>query len=376
MEEGRHKYFVRVGLENGESVQTGENLVTFNAAGPWVTVESMSLGDFAVNRPWLKGKAGYVWSEADKELYSSKTVTKLQKAEIKSKSLALTEISFDNGKTFHILGDEKEWEYRIENQDLREGYHFIIVRATMKNGEKATTRMILQIDKTSPTIRLISPEEGGRYNEELIFSGLASDDIKLKDVKLSLRSGDKASYEVPQFIQGLYLDAQFWGATLWSVGAGLSFFDDHVNIQFNYGQFTEAQWSWVLGLLGKPDQPIRYGGHVFGAKILANVFYLPFSYFAGPDWNWLSLRFSLGADFSLFTKTQNGNPQMLSALLANLEFPIFTSHSRNFLSSFSFYTEYQLWLTGTDVDTSSLTNNFKVGAVTQHLTAGIRLYIF
>ena len=150
----------------------------------------------------------------------------------------------------------------------------MLVRATMKNGETAVTRTIVQVDKTKPTVKLISPGEGGRFNQSIEFNGLAHDDVALKSVSLALRKGDKSSYEVPAFIQGLYFDWHFWGATLFDIGAGLSFFDDNVRIQVQWGQFTQTQRE----MFTKTNQ--RYGGDsVLGAKILANVAYIPFMYF-------------------------------------------------------------------------------------------------
>ena len=141
----------------------------------------------------------------------------------------------------------------------------MLVRATMRNGEVAIDRAIIQIDNTSPKVRLIAPDSGGRYNQQLVFSGLSSDNIGLKDVTLSLRKGDKASYQVPSFIQGLYFDWKFWGATLFDIGVGLTFFDDVVKVQFQWGQFTQAQ----RDIFSKSD--MRYGGdNVMGIKILAN----------------------------------------------------------------------------------------------------------
>jgi hypothetical protein len=111
----------------------------------------------------------------------------------------------------------------------------------MENGETAIERSIIQIDNTSPTVKLISPSNGGRYNQVLSASGLSNDDVGLEKVAVTLRKGDKASYEVPAFIQGLYVDFHFWGATLFDIGAGLTFFDDNVRLQFQWGQFTQEQ---------------------------------------------------------------------------------------------------------------------------------------
>jgi len=89
---------------------------------------------------------------------------------------------------------------------MPEGYHFIVIRTTMKNGETAVTRMIVQIDKTFPEVRLISPEAGSRYNEKIVYSASATDDIELVSLSYHLRKGDKALYEVPGFLQGLYFE--------------------------------------------------------------------------------------------------------------------------------------------------------------------------
>ena len=273
-------------------------------------------------------------------------------------------MSFDNGKTFTELSKNEKWMYRIENQDIAEGYHFFLIRATMKNGETAITRTIIQVDNTAPSIRLIAPINGGRYNQVLNASGLSNDDVKLENVTVTLRKGDKASYEVPSFIQGLYLDFRLWGATLFSVGAGLTFFDDVVKVQFSYGQFTQQQRDAVSNLFKVDLTEMRYGGHVFGVKILANVASVPFSFFLGHDWDWLFAQFAVGAEFSLFTQTNSGKPQILSSLLMQIEFPKVKLQNVKAFSSFSMYTEGSLWFIPTDVsgaDIKSLIPQIAIG---------------
>ena len=242
---------------------------------------------------------------------------------------------------------------------MEAGFHFMVVRAVMANGEQASTRMIIQIDKTSPDVKLISPGEGGRYNETIEFSGLSSDDVALKNINLAIRSGDKANYEVPAFIQGLYLDTQFWGATFYNVGAGLTFFDDNVKLQVQFGQFTEAQ-------------PLRYGGNVIGFKLLANIGYVPFSYFFGPDYSWLSASFALGANFSYFSQSGSGTPQILSALLAQVEFPKITIDKLNMFSTYALYTELQIWSIPTDVKASEI----KIDRIIPQVSVGLRVNVF
>lgn len=363
---GRHRFVVRSNFTGSQLVDSIERTLEYNTAGPWITVDSLAMGDYAFERPWLTGRAGYTLSEADIELMADKAGDKDLKAEIRAKKLSKVEVSFDNGKSFKEVDLGKYWKYRLETQDMTEGMHYLVLRASMQNGEVAVTRMLIQIDKTPPTIRLISPEMGGRYNQEMEFTALVNDDIELGEVRYVLRKGDKASYEVPGFIQGLYFEGHFWGGTLWDVGLGLTFFDDNVKLQVQYGQFTEDQWAMFS------DEPMRYGGDVFGAKLLANIFYMPFSYFLGPDWAWLSASLALGANYSYFTITQSGTGQMMSAVLAQLEFPRVTIPKRNMLRTFSLYTEFQLWFIPTDVDTSEI----QVDTLVPHITAGIRVNLF
>ena len=154
------------------------------------------------------------------------------------------------------------------------------------------------------------------------------------------------------------------------MGVGLSFFDDNVKLQLHYGQFTQKQFDWFYKMQKLPQQQIRYGGHVGSVKLLANVFELPFGYYLGPDWQWLYLNIAVGAQFSLFSTTQSGKPQVLSAGLVQLEFPRVKLYKRKHFSSFSFFTEGQLWFIPTDV------NAVSIKSVMPHLCGGVRVNIF
>ncbi|HHU35870.1 MAG TPA: neuraminidase, partial [Treponema sp.] len=333
MVEGEHKINVQALVKGDKIIRSEDHTVIYTPNGPWVTIDNLIMGDFAVDRPWLTGSAGYAFTEEEVLSLKSKDISKDEKKKLQKKTLQKVEISFDNGKTFQKTESGKKWRYRLETGDLREGYHFMLVRAKMETGEVAVTRTIIQIDKTAPTIRLISPGEGGRYNNELVFSGLSSDDIELDSVMLSLRPGDKSRYAIPSFIQGLYLDWHFWGATLYDIGIGLTFFDDNVKLQLQFGQFTAEQRAVFTG------SNMRYGGNVFGLKLLANLLYLPLDFFFGPDFSWLSATAAIGANFSVFTETQSGQPQILSAILLQLEFPRVTLAKRKTFRTFSLYTE-------------------------------------
>ncbi len=363
---GAHTLAVRALLAGDKVVTSEDRQVIYKPNGPWVTIDSLAMGDFAIDRPWLMGSAGYAFTEEEILTLKSKDTTKAQRRTMQDKSLKEVEISFDNGKTFLPTESGKKWRFRIETTELPEGYHFMIVRATMVNGEVAVTRTIVQIDKTPPVIKLISPGEGGRYNDELVFSGLSSDDVKLYSVMLSLRPGDKSSYAVPAFIQGLYFDWHFWGATLYDIGVGLTFFDQNVKVQAQFGQFTAEQRKIFT------PANMRYGGNVFGLKMLANLAYVPADYFFGPDFMWLSATAAIGANFSVFTESQSGKPQILSALLIQLEFPRVTIPKRKTFKTFSLYTEGQFWFIPTDVDSGEV----NIQSILPHITGGIRINVF
>lgn len=366
--DGVHQYYVDVRVEGGSVIRSRVQTVDYTSVGPWITIDNFTYGDFAVNRPYIQGNSGYSLSDDELLISKTKDATKEQKQAIADKQVAKVELSFDNGRSFTQISKNEKWMYRIENMDMPEGFHFLLLRATMRNGETAIVRTIVQIDNTAPTIRLISPEPGGRYNEELLFSGLSGDDVELKDVELTLRKGDKASYEVPGFIQGLYLDWHFWGATLFDIGIGLTFFDDNVKLQFQWGQFTQAQ----RDAFSKTN--MRYGGdNVMGIKILANVGFLPFSYFLGHDWEWLSASFAVGANFTRFNESASGEAQILSALLAQIEFPRVNFPQMKMFSTYSLYGEFQLWFIPTDVEGTS---SQKIDKLIPQFSGGIRVNVF
>lgn len=366
MTDGEQTLRVRALVEGEKIIESERRVIEYRANGPWVTIDNFTMGDFAIDRPWLEGSTGYSFTEDEVVALRSKDTGREELRRLREKALDRVEISFDNGKTFQPTESGRKWRYRLETGDLREGYHFLIVRSTMKNGEVAVSRSIVQIDKTAPVIRLISPGEGGRYNNELVFSGLGSDDVQLQNVSLALRTGDKSAYAVPSFIQGLYLDWHFWGATLYDIGVGLTFFDDNVKIQAQFGQFTREQRA-----LFTPGG-MRYGGNVVGMKMLANLLYLPLDYWMGPDFSWLSATAAIGANFSVFTDTQSGSPQILSALLFQIEFPRVNLPKRDNLRTFSFYTESQVWFIPTDVDVSEV----EINSLLPHVTFGARMNIF
>lgn len=349
--EGTHEYYVEATLDNNVRVKSRVQTLTYSPFGPWVKIDNFDYGDFATKRPFLRGEAGYSIPEDDLLMAKTKEATKEFKAEVAAKAVSKVEISFDNGKSFTELSETGKWAYRIENEDMSEGYHFMFIRATMKNGETAIERTIVQIDNTHPNVTLISPTQGSSYNQQLEFSGLSVDDVGLETVTLALRKGDKSSYELPSFIQGLYLDVNFWGASLFDLGAGLTFFDENVKLQAHWGQFTQEQRDAVASLLGKKPTTSRYGGSsIFGMKLLANISTIPFSYFFGHDWDWLYASVAIGAKFSYFSDQK----QILSAVLGQLEFPRVHFNNVNMFSTLSMYTEGAVWFIPSDVASANI----------------------
>ncbi len=370
MTDGTHTYYVEAVLEDGRNVPSITQTITYSSIGPWITLDNFTYGDFAMRRPYLKGRAGYSRDPEEVAAAKAKDATKEFKDMVAAKTVAKVELSFDNGKTFEELSENDKWLYRVENQDWAEGYHFLLIRATMKNGEVAIERTIVQIDNTAPTVRLIAPSNGGRYNQMLEASGLSKDEVGLDKVTISLRKGDKSSYEVPSFIQGLYVDFHFWGASLFEVGAGLTFFDDNVKLQFVYGQYTQEQRDAVNTFLKRNQSELRYGGNIFGGKLLANISTIPFSFFFGHDFDWLSASIAVGAQFNYFSRTNSGSGQILSAVLGQLEFPRVHISEIKAFSTFSMYYEYSLWFIPSDVASDTIKKLIHQGSI------GLRVNIF
>lgn len=376
--DGEHTYKVIATTETGKQVESEEQYIIYSKLGPWVTLDNFTYGDFAIDRPMLRGDAGYEITQEEKDALKAKDTPKEKKEAILQKTVKQVYISLNNGKTFSPVSKKNKgkWEYRVENEDIAAGYHFMLIKAEMNDGTSAITRLLVQVDHTYPSIRLISPGEGGHYNQQLEYSGLTADDIALKNVKLYLRSGDKNSYGLPPFLQGLYVEGGAWGATLWDIGVGLTFMEDAVKVQLSYGTFTQAQRNSVEGALGIEKTKLRFGGNVISGKIIAQLYTLPFMAFLGRDWEGLTATFALGANFSLFTDSgahdDNGNPskQMLSAVFGQIEFPRYTFKKLNNFKTWSIFYEPQLWFIPSDV----VSKDAKKMVFT--LTIGVRANVF
>ena len=166
----------------------------------------------------------------------------------------------------------------------------------------------------------------------------------------------------------MYLDWSFWGATLFSLGAGLTFFDDNVKLQLQWGQFTQTQRN-LFSL-----SEMRYGGdNVIGVKLIANIAQVPFSFFLGRDFDWLSASVAVGANFTRFNQTASGQAQTLSAILAQVEFPKVNFKQMKMFSTFSLYSELSFWFIPTDVMSSG---EVSIKNLVPQFSEGIRVNVF
>ncbi len=379
LKEGVHKYRVVVHTGEGKTIESREQTLIYNPYGPWVTLDNFMYGDFAVNRPVIKGSAGYALTADEKAALKDKNLPTEAKTALKAKTVKRVYLSFDNGKTYTPVSSvgKGAWKYRVENQDIAEGFHFLLVKAEMENGESAITRTIVQIDRTFPEVKLISPGAGGHYNQMMRFEGLSSDDVDLDDVTLFLRRGDRSAYEVPKFIQGLYFDVNVWGATLWSAGVGLTAFDNAVKIQLSFGQFTQDQRDFVSAAIGRDWTRMRYGGDVVvSAKVIAQVGYIPFNYFFGHDFDWLSATISIGANFAYFNQSgasiaaQTYNTSILTAALMQIEFPRMTFQDWKYFKTWAVYLEPSVWFIPSDVVSAN------IQTVVPTFSIGLRTSVF
>jgi hypothetical protein len=325
----------------GERIESYESTIHVSPYGPIISVDSHNDGDVITARPWISGRA---WIETPPE--EGETLSRKQKAELAVKDVL---ISFDNGKSFEKVQGKEKWKYRLETGNLAAGLLPVLLKAEFADGRAAVRRIILTVDTTPPQVQIAGPSENSIHRDTILVYGDADDEFDIDSVEVSLRPGDKAGYSVPQFIQGLYLDANFLGATNYSAGFGLSFFDNNVKLQVQAGQAP----------------PGRFTGTVVGAKLLANILYLPFEYYFGPDWEFFSMSFALGANFSYFSMEPGETALVMGAVLAQWEFArIDMSHffpKWEYFKSISLYMEPIFWFASSDVAAATIFK-FALGA--------------
>jgi hypothetical protein len=332
---GPHTLEVQAARKEEAPLSSGTRSFQYLASGPWVRIASFSPGDFANGRPFLKGEAG--WFEGTEA--AEEPAAKGAAGKPGGHKVRLVEVSLDNGRSFRKADGREAWRYRLETQELASGPLRLLVRAQFEDESLAVSRTQLTVDNQAPQVKLLEPSEGGRFNDSVQLIGTAGDESGLKEVAVSLRPGDKSRYQVPAFIQGLYLDLHAMGATYYDVGMGLTFFDDNVKLQVQIGM----------------SPPGRFSGLVLGAKLLANVATLPFGYLFGPSWDFFSMSLAVGANFSYFTMSQDtmaftDEGLVLGGMVAQLEFARFKIPGWRAASTYALYSEYQLWFISSDVE--------------------------
>jgi hypothetical protein len=344
----------------GKKVVSKDHTVYYSVLGPSIAIESHKDGDVITGRPYLTGRAWIPLAEpAEGEAEKTRKEIKAEKKAVETKEVT---VSFDNGRSFAKAGGREDWKIRLETGDLPLGPLPVLIKAEFADGRNVVRRILLTVDTNAPQVETFEPVEDSTHRDNILVYGAASDDFELDSVVVSLRPGDKAGYSVPGFIQGMYLDANFLGATYIDGGLGLSFFKDNVKLQ---GQVGVAP-SVVDG------QPGRFLGTVAGVKLLANIFYMPFDYLFGPDWNFFSMSIALGANFSWFTMDPSDDrPSMfMGAVLGQWEFAkadmSYFVPSWKYLKTISLYFEPIWWFASSDVNAEPI---FRT-------TFGIRMYLF
>jgi hypothetical protein len=381
-EEGEYRITASYNAEGGAVILSPEHTVFYNAYGPILLIESHQDGDVITARPWLTGRA---WIASPEPAEEEEPLTRKEKAQQKADTkVDKVTVSYDNGRIFHSTRGDEEWKVRLETSELPRGPQPVLVRAVFANGEEAVRRIMLNVDTTLPEVETISPPEDSVHRDNIHVFGTAGDNYELADVEISLRPHDKFFYSIPGAIQGMYFDIKGLGATYFDVGLGLSLFDDNVRLQFQFG-LTPADGSIVP--LGNKGQTIveggRYVGEVYGIKLLANIYHLPFAYLFGLDWAFYSMNFALGANFSWFTMDEWRTPLYMGAIvgqwdIANINFQYFKPNWKYF-RNYALYLEPELWFASSDADkyiNPQTGREEKLPKIIFRMTIGIRINWF
>lgn len=332
---GNVKLTLRIEDEDG-LIESEDVSVNYSIEGVWVFISNLSQNSYVSDHFVIEGNTGY---EADVE--DLKMLEQLQPKKVR--------FSLDGGKTFEQLRvKDGNWKYTLYSEEVPDGELHILVDA-VSGEERAYSRCRVEMDTKEPELRLFTPEENAKIYGELVLSGSADDEDGLTDVSLSFREGGKDSYETPSFIQGMYFDASGLGATYFTTGLGLTFMDDNVKLQFQYGYAPTTVLDPDTGL----ERSARFGGNVFGGKLLANLAQIPFSWLFGPELSAFSATAALGANFSYFSSNAVDDEDswgvILAGLVGQIELPKISFEDRSFLKYVSVYWEGQLWLISSDV---------------------------
>jgi hypothetical protein len=369
--EGAYKLSAYYNSETNARIVSPEYTLYYATHGPILQVESHQDGDVITARPWLTGRAWVSVPEPEEPLTRTQKAT--QKTELKVDRVM---VSHDNGRTFKSASGTDKWKFRMETSELPRGPHPVLVRAEFANGEEAVRRLMVYVDTTLPQVETLSPPEDSVHRDNIHIFGTAEDNYELNYVEMALRKGDKFFYSVPGAIKGMYFDVKALGATYFDVGLGISLFDDNVRLQ---GQFGIAP---ADGITNQMVGGGRYVGYVYGIKLLANIFHLPFAWMFGLDWGFYSMNIAIGANFSYFMMDDWREPLFMGAVLAqwdiaNIDFKFFKPNWKYF-RNYALYLQPELWFASTDAQKTQdvYGNEIEVKKIIFRMTIGIRINWF
>ncbi len=340
--EGDHSFRIDVVSAEGVRTEGASRNFSYRPLGTWITIEGFPPGMSISERPLLTGRSGF-YLEAPPE--DDKDATREFQKVVKGNRPDRVEVSLDGGLSFTKAKGTEEWEFRIETGQMGEGDLPILVRARFPEGW-VFSRTLLRLDKTLPDLNLNESIADGSFNGELVLSGTASDDQELEEVSVSVRPGAQGRYETPSFIQGMYVDATALGATLFTAGLGVTFFDDNVKLQVSVGYTPEEV------TVDGEKVPARVYGTSVGATLLANVLYLPLGYYWGPKWERLSFSIAIGANFTYFSNFGDSGGGIMSSVVVQTEIPKIDFPDRKFITYIAPYLEGKLWFFSSDVNTT------------------------
>ena len=336
LDRGEHEVQASVQLTDTVTIVSEPRKIIFEPEGPYLQVVNFHNGSFVTNRPYIEGIAGWM---SIQDTSGGSTIDP-------GHLVSAVEVSLDNGKTFTKAVGNESWKYRLESLDLPDGPLPLVFRAKFADGSTAVQRMIVYVSQTPTTVNLTKSLENSRVYGKIDLSGYTSDPTGKTKVEIALREGDKSGYGAPTFIQGLYTDSHFWGATWWEQAVGFSFSNDAVKLQAQIGQAP----------------PSRFSGTIAGVKLIANIANIPFSYFFGPDWDWFSMSAAVGANFSLFSMSDKfldfsgteAKPVFLGSLLGQWEWAKVTLKNQMFFRTYSWYGEATMWFISSEIEAKAV----------------------
>jgi hypothetical protein len=349
--------------ETGKLISSPVHNVYYSTYGPALIIDSHNDGDVITKRPWMTGRA---WVSAE-PLPEGEEETRESRRQRSDNAVKRILVSYDNGRSFKAAkGTGSDWKFRLETGELPLGPQPMVIKAEFLNGDQTVRRILLHVDTTPPRVAALSPPEDSRHRDEIMVFGTAGDNVEIADINIGLRPRNKFWYSVPPAIQGLYFDIKGLGATYFDVGMGLSLFDDNVRFQFQFGLAPED------GVSNPIAQGGRFPGNVFGIKLMANIFRMPFDFLFGPDWAFYSMNLAIGANFSLFTMDEKRTDVFMGAILgqidlANVDLSFFNPKWTRF-RNYALYLGPELWFTTTDVQGPNQTE-FR-------MTVGVRVNVF